>query len=704
MSRSVLVTNALPYANGQIHLGHLVGYIQADIWVRARRMSGDTVHFVCADDTHGTPIMLAAEKVGVTPEAFIADVQAAHERDFAAFGVAFDHYDSTNSAGNRALTEAIYTRLDANGHIGRRSVQQFYDPAKGMFLPDRYIKGICPNCGSADQYGDNCEVCGATYAPTELKEPRSVLSGETPELRESEHFFFELGQFDGFLREWLSGDVAVSGVKAKLQEWLDAEGGLRPWDISRDAPYFGFEIPGQPGKYFYVWLDAPIGYLSSFKALCEKKGYDFDAFTKAGSDAEMHHFIGKDIVNFHGLFWPAVLKGSGLRTPTKLHVNGYLTVDGAKMSKSRGTFVMANTYVDAGLPPEALRYYYATKTNGGVDDLDLNLGDFVARVNSDLVGKFVNLASRAAGFVTKHFEGQLDPSGHKHFSEGSQSGISPPSSYSAWELDQSVKSDYEAGDIAGIARDVMSVIDYANQLWDQRKPWLLAKELDDQEKRAQLHWACTDALWTFFICSVYLKPILPSVAEKIEAFFLRTMPFDFTDVSPSSYPTRIAPYQPLFTRIDPKQIDAMTEASKDSMQPVAPATPAKTDAAAPKAAEPAKPDAPKSEYIGIDDFAKLDLRIGKVLECGFVDGSDKLLRFKLDAGDLGERQIFSGIRASYAEPEKLVGRSVVFIANLAPRKMRFGVSEGMILSAGFDGGALALLDADSGALPGMPVR
>ena len=472
-------------------------------------MSGDTVHFVCADDTHGTPIMLAAEKAGVTPEAFIADVQAAHERDFAAFGVEFDHYDSTNSAGNRALTEAIYTKLDTNGHIGRKTVQQFYDPAKGMFLPDRYIKGICPNCGSADQYGDNCEVCGATYAPTELKEPRSVLSGETPELRESEHFFFELGQFDGFLRDWLSRDVAVSGVKAKLQEWLDAEGGLRPWDISRDAPYFGFEIPGQPGKYFYVWLDAPIGYLSSFKALCEKKGYDFDAFTKAGSDAEMHHFIGKDIVNFHGLFWPAVLKGSGLRTPTRLHVNGYLTVDNAKMSKSRGTFVMAKTYIDSGLAPEALRYYYAAKSSGGVDDLDLNLVDFVARVNSDIVGKFVNIASRASGFITKYFDGKLNE--HKiYLDEGDNPLGDAHSTLLASSLER-VIDDYRNVDFASIVRLVMHEADTLNKDWDNAKPWLLAK---DETKRDELHAICSNSLRGFFRLAVYLAPIVPSLWRK----------------------------------------------------------------------------------------------------------------------------------------------------------------------------------------------
>jgi len=695
MSRPALVTNALPYANGQIHLGHLVGYIQADIWVRARRMSGDTVHFVCADDTHGTPIMLAAEKAGVTPEAFIADVQAAHERDFAAFGVAFDHYDSTNSAGNRALTELIYTRLEAAGHIGRKSVQQFYDPDKGMFLPDRYVKGICPNCGSADQYGDNCEVCGATYAPTDLKDPRSVVSGATPELRESEHFFFELGQFSDFLRDWLSGDVAVSGVKAKLQEWLDAEGGLRPWDISRDAPYFGFEIPGQPGKYFYVWLDAPIGYLSSFKALCEAKGYDFDAFTQAGSEAELHHFIGKDIVNFHGLFWPAVLQGSGFRTPTKLHVNGYLTVDSAKMSKSRGTFVMAKTYLDAGLPPEALRYYYATKTNGGVDDLDLNLGDFVARVNSDVVGKFVNIASRCAGFIAKQFDGRLGAS--------LEPGRGADLHAATLARRDAIVEAYAANNASSALRNIMEACDEANAYVADSAPWAIAKQTDVAGSSERLQAVCTTALNLFRLLAAYLKPVLPNIAARAEAF-LAAPAARWSDLDAPLLDHAIQAYTPLFTRIDPKQIDAMTEASKESMQPTAPAAPAETDTAAPKAAEPAKAETPKTDFIGIDDFAKLDLRIGKVLVCEFVEGSDKLLRFELDAGELGKRQIFSGIRGSYAEPETLVGRNVVFIANLAPRKMRFGLSEGMILSAGFDGGALALLDVDTGAQPGMPVR
>ncbi len=465
MTRTALVTTALPYANGPLHLGHLVGYIQADIWVRARRMSGGKTWFVCADDTHGTPIMLAAEKAGVSPEAFIANVQASHERDFAAFGVAFDHYDSTNSAANKALTEAFYLKLEADGHIARRSVAQFYDPAKGMFLPDRYIKGICPVCSSPDQYGDNCEVCGATYGPTELKDPRSVISGATPEMRDSEHFFFEVGRFEGFLREWLAGDVALPGVKAKLGEWLNAEGGLRAWDISRDAPYFGFEIPGQPGKYFYVWLDAPIGYLSSFQTLCAKNGEDFDAHLRAGSSTELHHFIGKDIVNFHGLFWPAVLHGTGHRAPTRLHVNGYLMVDGAKMSKSRGTFVMARTYLDVGLEAEALRYYFAAKSGGGVEDLDLNLGDFIARVNADLVGKFVNLASRCAGFISKRFDGRLadrlpDAAQYDRF----VAALAP------------IREAYERNDPAAAVRLTMTLADEANRYIDDQKPWVIAKQ------------------------------------------------------------------------------------------------------------------------------------------------------------------------------------------------------------------------------------
>jgi len=686
MSRDLLVTCALPYANGPLHLGHLVGYIQGDIFKRAQRMSGNTVHFVCADDTHGTPIMLAAEKAGTTPEQFIAGIQVGHERDFAAFGVDFDNYGSTHSPTNRALTEAFYARLEANGHIRRRSVAQLYDPVKGMFLPDRYVKGICPNCGTPDQYGDNCENCGATYSPTELKEPRSVLSGATPEIRESEHFFFEVGDFSDFLREWLGGDVATPGVKAKLLEWLDAEGGLRAWDISRDAPYFGFEIPGHPGKYLYVWLDAPIGYLASFKDLCTRQGIDFDSYLAPGTNTELHHFIGKDIVNFHGLFWPAVLHGAGHRAPTRLHVNGYLMVNGEKMSKSRGTFIMARTFLDHGLAPEALRYYFATKTSGGVDDVDLNFADFTARVNSDLVGKFVNLASRCAGFIEKRFDGSL------------AAQLPDLVMYARFAAQlQPIAEAYGRNEAATALRLTMLLADEANKYIDEHKPWVLAKQEGADE---QLHAVCTQGLNLFRVLAAALKPVLPNVAGQAEAFLAAPVS-RWSDLGAPLLAHRIAAYAPLFTRIDPKQIETMIDASKETLQASAPppTAPASTTSAKPSANEAAAP-----ATIGIEDFAKLDLRVGKVLACEFVEGSDKLLRFELDAGELGKRQIFSGIRGSYGEPEKLVGRSVVFIANLAPRKMRFGVSEGMILSAGFDGGSLHLLDADSGAQPGMPVR
>jgi methionyl-tRNA synthetase len=690
-----LVTIALPYANGQIHLGHLVGYVQGDIWTRARRMAGGTVHFVCADDAHGTPIMLAAEKAGQSPEAFIRAIQVAHEADFAAFGVAFDHYHSTHSPENQALAELVYTRLRDGTHgpkvIGRRAIQQLFDPERQMFLPDRYIKGECPNCGSADQYGDNCEVCGKAYAPTDLKNPRSVVSGAVPVLRESEHYFFELGRFEAFLREWLAGPVAHSSVKAKLREWV--EGGLRDWDISRDAPYFGFPIPDAPGKFFYVWLDAPIGYLASFRALCDRKGIDFDAFVDAAGAAttEMHHFIGKDIINFHGLFWPAMLHGAGLRTPTKLHVNGYLTVDGAKMSKSRGTFVMARTFLDVGLHPETLRYYYAAKTGPGMDDLDLNLEDYAARVNADLVGKFVNIASRCAGFIGKRFDGRL------------AAALPDAAMYARFaEALHEVRDEYAAGEFSQAIRKVMALADEANRYIDEKKPWVIAKQ-DGAD--AELQAVCTQGLNLFRVLAAGLKPVLPTLCANAERFLAAPVAH-WDDLAHPLLDHAIAPYEPLLTRVDPKQIEKMIEASKEDLRPST-ATAAPAPAAAPATTAPtaaASADSDAKPHVGIDEFAKLDLRVGTVLECGFVEGSDKLLRFLLDAGALGQRQIFSGIRASYGEPDKLVGRKVVFIANLAPRKMRFGVSEGMILSAGFDGGALALLDADPGAEPGMPVR
>ena len=711
---TALVTSALPYANGPLHLGHLVGYVQADVWVRAQRMSGRTVHFVCADDTHGTPIMLAAEKAGVTAEHFIAEIQAGHELDFAEFLVAFDHYDSTNSPRNRALTEAIYARLDAGGHIARRSVEQYYDPIKSMFLPDRYIRGECPNCGTPDQYGDNCENCGATYAPTDLKNPRSVVSGATPVLRASEHHFFEVGHFQNDLAEWMTGDIAHSSVKAKLREWLDAEGGLRDWDVSRDAPYFGFGIPGAPGKFFYVWLDAPIGYLTALQALCERDGLDFDALLAAGSDAELHHFLGKDIVNFHGLFWPAVLKGADRKMPTALHVNGYLTVNGAKMSKSRGTFIKARTYLDAGIDPEFLRYYFAAKTGAGMDDLDLNLDDFVARVNSDLVGKFVNIASRCAGFISKRFDGRLanalpDPAMYQRFVEAAQVVAE---SYTTCEYNQAI-------------RQTMALADEANRYIDERKPWVIAKQ---EGGEAELQSVCTQGLNLFRVLATCIAPVLPRTAARTE-IFLGAAVASWKAIAQPLLGCSIQPYEPLLTRIDPKHIEAMTAASIENLEatpspqpaqaggkggqvdasvtagPPGPSASASRD---PKAANPG-PDAPLSipgspSLITIDDFAKIDLRIGTVLECGFIEGSDKLLRFLLDAGELGQRQIFSGIRAAYGEPSELVGRKVVFIANLAPRKMRFGVSEGMILSAGSSGDDLYLLDVDTGAQAGMPVK
>ena len=696
--RRLLVTCALPYANGPLHLGHLVGYTQGDIWVRAQRMSGNTVHFVCADDAHGTPIMLAAEKAGMTPEAFIQPMQRSHEADFADFGIRFDHYHSTHSEENRVLAESIYRRLRELDHIQARVIEQLYDPVKEMFLPDRYIKGECPNCGTPDQYGDNCEHCGASYAPTELKNPRSVVSGAAPVLRESEHYFFEVGHFSDFLREWLAGDSAHSGVKAKLREWLDSE--LRAWDISRDAPYFGFAIPDAPGKYFYVWLDAPIGYLASFRALCDRSGIDFDEFLAADSSAELHHFIGKDIINFHGLFWPAMLHGAGYRAPTALHVNGYLTVNGAKMSKSRGTFIEARTYLDVGLDPEYLRYYFAAKTGAGVDDLDLNLEDFVARVNADLVGKFVNIASRCAGFVNKRFAGVLatqlpDEAMYARFVAA------------AGEVRQS----YDAGEFSRAVRQTMALADEANRYIDERKPWLIAKQ---EGADSELLAVCSQGLNLFRVLACCLRPVLPATIARAEHFLASELAH-WHDIAQPLLNHCLREFQPLLTRIDPKQIEAMTEASKENLQatdtdsasaaaPAAATAKAKPEAVKATPVAPAAADAAALPNIGIDDFAKLDLRIGKVLACEFVEGSDKLLRFELDAGELGKRQIFSGIRAAYAEPEKLVGRSVVFIANLAPRKMRFGLSEGMILSAGSGGSDLHLLAADDGASAGMPVK
>ena len=724
--KEILVTHALPYANGPLHIGHLLGYIQTDVWVRARRMAGDTVHFVAADDVHGTPIMLAAEKAGMTPEEFIEGMYDSHVRDFADFGIAHDFYYTTHSPENRELAELVYARLETGGHVAVRSIRQLFDPVRQMFLPDRYVKGICPKCGTPDQYGDNCENCGATYAPTDLKDPRSVLSGATPELRDSEHYFFKVGDFTGLLKDWLAGErthgeaVVHPSVAAKLREWIDADGGVRDWDISRDAPYFGFPIPGAPGKFFYVWLDAPIGYLASFKKYCASEagaraGLTPDSFWRFMEAAlpnpqspipnpgasEMHHFLGKDIVNFHGLFWPAMLHGAGWRTPDALHVNGYLTVNGEKMSKSRGTFVMARTWLDAGLDADWLRYYFATMLTAAPVDLDLDLKAFEERVNSHLVGKWVNIASRCAGFVQKFFDGRLAaalPPAERAMYDASVAKLA-----ACAEL-------YRSCDYAGVARLLVEVADEANAYVAEKAPWLLAK---DEGQRAELHVVCTLALNYFRLLSIWLSPIVPAIAQRARELLRE----DWTRFDAAATPalgTAIAEFSALTTRVDPKKIEAMIEASKESLKPVEPvgAASAATSAGKSVAAEAAPTSAsanpqspiPNPGFISIDDFARLDLRVGKVVACGFVDGSDKLLRFELDAGELGKRQIFSGIRAAYDAPEKLVGRNVVFIANLAPRKMRFGVSEGMILSAGSGGGDLFLLDADEGAKPGATVK
>ncbi len=662
MPRKILVTHALPYANGPLHVGHMVGYIQTDIWVRFQRMRGNEVVFVAGEDAHGTPIMLAAEKAGVAPENFVAAVYREHKRDFEDFLVAHDNYYTTHSEENRELCERIYKALDAGGAIARRTIQQLYDPVKNMFLPDRYIKGECPRCGTPDQYGDNCENCGAAYSPTDLKNPRSVVSGAPPVMKDSVHFFFTLSKFQAFLKEWLDGDVAHSSVKAKLKEWFD--GGLRDWDISRDAPYFGFAIPNEPGKFFYVWLDAPIGYMASLKNWCAKNGKDFDTVWR---ESEIHHFIGKDIINFHGLFWPAMLKGSGFRTPQKLHVNGYLTVNGAKMSKSRGTFIRARTYLNH-LNPEYLRYYFAAKLSEGTDDLDLDLKDFKAKIDSDLVGKYVNIASRCAPFIEKQFGGKL-------VETTSPIGIDAKA---AGELATA----YENGDFSTAIRQIMAATDAANKFVADAAPWHLAK---DPAKKDELHRVCSVALQAFYQLTIALKPILPALALNAEKFLGCERPLQWDDLGKSVARNTIRPYEPLLTRIEQKAIDAMVAEETADAKPAAAAPPATAT----------------FSHITIDDFAKVDLRVARVDHAELVDGSDKLLRLTLDLGALGKRNVFAGIKARYA-PDQLKGKLVVVVANLAPRKMKFGVSEGMVL-AGSDDSGLAVLTTEHALAPGAKV-
>jgi methionyl-tRNA synthetase len=701
--RQILVTSALPYANGQIHIGHLVEYIQTDIWVRALRMHGHEVYYVGADDTHGTPVMLKAEQEGITPKQLIDRVWHEHTRDFNHFGISFDHYYSTDSVENRELSESIYIALRDAGLIDAREIEQAYDPIKEMFLPDRYIKGECPKCGSRDQYGDSCEVCGSTYSPTDLINPYSVVSGATPVRKKSMHYFFCLSdpRCEEFLRGWVGG-LAQPEATNKMREWLGAsdEAKLADWDISRDAPYFGFEIPDAPGKYFYVWLDAPVGYYASFKNLCMQRGIDFSPWIRKGSTAEQYHFIGKDILYFHTLFWPAMLEFSGHRTPTNVFAHGFLTVDGAKMSKSRGTFITANSYIEAGMNPEWLRYYFAAKLNGTMEDIDLNLDDFQARVNSDLVGKYVNIASRAAGFLIKRFDGRVQDSAMHHPLLGTLRAALPQ-----------ITEHYEARDYGRALRQTMELADMVNGYVDTAKPWDQAK---DPANSVALHETCSVSVEAFRLLSLALKPVLPKVAEAAEAF-LGIEPLVWADAQRPLAPDRpINAYKHLMTRVDPKQIDALLEANRASLQASAdaqtgaPATQAngKVNANGKNGAEPNGKEE-ESPIISIDDFAKIDLRIAKIVDCKAVEGSDKLLQLTLDVGEEKTRNVFSGIKSAY-RPEQLVGKLTVMVANLAPRKMKFGLSEGMVLAASAaDEKAepgIYVLEPDSGAKPGMRVK
>jgi len=680
--RRILVTSALPYANGPLHLGHMVETVQTDIWVRFQQLRGHECLYVCADDTHGTPIMLRAQSEGITPEELIARVAIEHKADFDAFNIGFDNFHSTHSDETRELTYRLYEALERAGHIERRMVRQAYDEQAKMFLPDRFVKGNCPRCNSPGQYGDSCEVCGATYSPSELKNPVSVLSGTTPVERESEHLFFKLGNFETMLREWTRSGTLQDSVANKLDEWFAA--GLKDWDISRDAPYFGFEIPNAPGKYFYVWLDAPVGYMASFLNLCRKHGWGFEAWWKPGSPTELYHFIGKDILYFHSLFWPAVLQGAGFRTPSGVHVHGFLTVNGEKMSKSRGTFITAKTWHEH-LPTEPLRYFFASRLGAGLDDLDLGLDDFVNKVNSDIVGKLVNIASRCAGFIARSFDNRL------------ATKLPDPDLYDDFLRKlPTIAELYESRDYAAAMREIMALADKANLYVDQHKPWLLAK---DPARANDVHAVCTQAINLFRVLAMLLKPVLPQLVSKAEVF-LNSNALTWDDVQRPLLGTKIGTYEILATRIDPAAVKTMLAANQQANEPPKPAATAKPAVAKVEAAA-----APGEATI--DDFAKLDLRIAKILNAELVEGADKLLKLTVDIGELGTRTIFAGIRAAY-EPAQLIGRLTLVFANLKPRKMRFGVSEGMVMAAGSDDAAgekkIFILSPDSGALPGMKVK
>ncbi len=692
--RKILVTSALPYANGPIHLGHMLEYIQTDIWSRFQKLRGHECHYICADDAHGTPIMLKAQQLGIEPEEMIAQVNKEHQQDFADFNIQFDNFHSTHSVENRELSSEIYLKLRDAGFIETRTISQLFDPEKSMFLPDRFVKGTCPKCKSEDQYGDNCDNCGATYNPTDLLNPKSAVSGATPVMKDSEHFFFDLPAFETMLSEWTRSGAIQEEIANKLAEWFDQ--GLQQWDISRDAPYFGFEIPDAPGKYFYVWLDAPIGYMGSFKNLCDRReDLNFDDFWSKDSTAEVYHFIGKDIVNFHSLFWPAMLEGAGYRKPTSVFAHGYVTVNGAKMSKSKGTFIKARTYLD-NLDPEYLRYYYAAKLSNRIDDLDLNLEDFAQRVNSDLVGKLVNLASRTAGFISKRFDGKLanvaDTSLEQTFL-GKQTLIE--------EL-------YENREFGKAMREIMALADLANAYVADAAPWQLIK---DEAKQEEAHQVCSNALNLFRILVTYLKPVLPKLADDVEAFL--QFPLTWDNLSADLAGHEIAKFKALMQRVDMKNIEAIIEASKDNLLATTDANHVEAKKTASTDAASAQNDAlvdtrsplesdPISAEISFEDFAKIDLRIARIAKAEHVPEANKLLKLQLDLG--GEtKQVFAGIKSAYA-PEDLEGKLTVMVANLAPRKMRFGMSEGMVLAAGPGNKDLFILEPHEGAQPGMRVK
>ncbi len=672
--RTILVTSALPYANGSIHLGHMLEYIQTDIWVRFQKLRGHNCTYVCADDAHGTPIMLRAQRENITPEQLIADSKKEHLADFTDFEIGVDNYHSTHSEENRELVEQTYLALKAAGHIKTRTITQLYDPEKGMFLPDRFIIGECPKCGASDQYGDNCESCGATYSPIELKKPRSAVSGATPIEKDSEHYFFALNNFETMLQDWTQGGQLQPSIANKLKEWFDS--GLQDWDISRDDPYFGFKIPGTDNKYFYVWMDAPIGYMASFKNLCSKRDdLIFDDYWNVDSQHELYHFIGKDIAYFHTLFWPATLEGSGRRKPSAVFVHGFLTVNGTKMSKSRGTFIKARTYLEF-LNPEYLRYYYAAKLGTGIDDIDLNLEDFSKRVNSDLVGKVVNIASRCAGFINKKFDATLAASNSQ--TELYQQFV---------DAGESIASHYENREFSRAVREIMALADKANQYIDENKPWVLIKE---SGKEQQVHEVCSVGLNLFRVLIIYLKPILPNTAKLSEAF-LNVAPLQWQDLKQALVSHKINKFKPLMTRIEQDTIEAMTQASKQHLETTK----------AEKITGPLADD-PISDEITFEDFAKIDLRIAKIVNAEHVDGADKLLQLTLDLGSQ-TKNVFAGIKSAYA-PEQLIGKHTVMVANLKPRKMRFGLSEGMVLAAGPGGKDLWILSPDDGAQAGMKVK